>query len=246
MSEFTPSAFSPGFASRHDNAGAALRRAFEAPGMGFAEADIRQAARGHAAGPRHFSPEPVTPTHFSPAEPTPADLTAADMGFSDPLARARAEGHAQGYAEGRADATAEALVGVTRERALIEEIARGLADGRGFDREKLAERLRATVLGLVRRVVDETAIDGERLAARVAAAAKLLADSAESALLRVHPDDVPLLEGRLPATIFAAGDAAVARGSFVLEAASTVVEDGPDLWLDQLADAIERAALPSC
>ena len=31
------------------------------------------------------------------------------------------------------------------------------------------------------------------------------------------------------------------RGSFVLESASTVVEDGPDLWLDQLATAIGEA-----
>lgn len=232
--------FSPGFASRHDNAGAALRRAFDTPDTGFSVADIRQAVRG-AAGPRHFAPEAVAPREFSAAE-----TTAADMGFNDPLARARAEGHAQGYAEGRADAAAEAAAVVGRERALIEEISRGLAEGRGFDRDRLALRLRQTVLGLVRRLVDETAIDGVRLAARIAAATELLADSAEAALLRVNPDDVALLEGRLPATIFAAGDAALERGSFVLESASTVVEDGPDLWLDQLAEAIDRAALPTC
>ena len=53
-----------------------------------------------------------------------------------------------------------------------------------------------------------------------------------------------LLEGRLPATIFAVGDAAIARGSFVMESASTIVEDGPELWLDQLAQAIDRVAVP--
>ena len=65
-------------------------------------------------------------------------------------------------------------------------------------------------------------------------------------MLRVHPDDVALLEGRLPKSIFAAGDPAVARGSFVLESASTIVEDGPELWLDQLAQAIERVPVPKC
>ena len=48
--------------------------------------------------------------------------------------------------------------------------------------------------------------------------------------------------GLLPDTIFPVGDAAVARGSFVMEAASTIVEDGPALWMEQLTAAIERAA----
>ena len=99
-------------------------------------------------------------------------------------------------------------------------------------------------------LVGEAGVSADLLAARVEAAADLLADKAESALLRVHPADVALLDGKLPPTIFAAGDAAVARGSFVLESASTVVEDGPTLWLDQLALAIDRvplpAAAPSC
>ena len=71
------------------------------------------------------------------------------------------------------------------------------------------------------------------------------ADSAESAMLRVHPDDVALLEGKLPRSVFAVGDAAVTRGSFVLESASTIVEDGPELWLEQLAQAIDRVAVPA-
>jgi flagellar assembly protein FliH len=72
----------------------------------------------------------------------------------------------------------------------------------------------------------------------------LLADGAESALLRLHPDDVPLVQGKLPATIFPVGDPHVTRGSFVIESASTIVEDGPDVWLDQLAQAIDRVPIP--
>ena len=53
-----------------------------------------------------------------------------------------------------------------------------------------------------------------------------------------------LVEGKLPTTLFAVGDASIARGSFVLESASTIVEDGPDRWLDQLTQAIERVAVP--
>ena len=55
---------------------------------------------------------------------------------------------------------------------------------------------------------------------------------------------MPLLADALPKSIFAAADPHLARGSFVLESASTLVEDGPDLWLSQLAQAIERVPLP--
>src|SRR3546814_16503454 len=69
--------------------------------------------------------------------------------------------------------------------------------------------------------------------------------AAESALLRVNPADVALLDGKLPKNVFAAGDEGVQRGAFVLEAASTIVEDGPDLWLEQLGQAIDRIAVPT-
>src|SRR3546814_10579014 len=72
----------------------------------------------------------------------------------------------------------------------------------------------------------------------------MLADAAESALLRVNPADVALLDGKLPKNVFAAGDEGVQRGAFVLEAASTIVEDGPDLWLEQLGQALDRIAVP--
>jgi flagellar assembly protein FliH len=100
------------------------------------------------------------------------------------------------------------------------------------------------VLHLVTRLIGEAGVPADLLATRIAAATDLLADASESALLRLNPADVALVEGKLATTVFAAGDATVARGSFVLESASTVVEDGPDLWLDQLAAAIDRAAVP--
>jgi flagellar assembly protein FliH len=130
---------------------------------------------------------------------------------------------------------------------LGEALAGALAGAERFDRERVAQQLRQTVLALVARLVGEVGVSGELLAGRIAAAVDLLADAAESALLRLNPADLPLVEGLLPGTIFAAGDAEVARGSFVLESASTIVEDGPEQWLEQLGQAIERVAVPpSC
>ena len=114
-----------------------------------------------------------------------------------------------------------------------------------LDRDRVATQLRQTVLLLVGKLVGEIGISPDLLAGRIESATELLADSAEAALLRLHPDDVALIEGTLPKSIFAAGDPNVARGSFVLESASTIVEDGPAMWLDQLASAIDRVAVPA-
>ena len=239
------SSFIAGLSSRHDLAASVLAQAF-APAPGFVEAPP-------AATPRSFSPQGArepSATHFNPADrsanPTqgwdPLHCDAGTNAFLDPLA----EAHAAGYAEGLAAAAQELQAHAERDRALLADLAQGLVGGAHIDRGPLAERLRATVLHLVTRIVGEVGIAADVLAARVSAATDCLADAAESAMLRVHPDDVALLEGRLPTTVFAVGDASLTRGSFVLESASTVVEDGPEAWLEQLASAIDKVPHPSC
>ncbi len=233
--ESAPTGFIAGFAGRHDAAGAALRQAFAAKGTAFA--------------PRDMTPEPPpTPKHFEPADretdPTegwdPFDAGQPSTGFIDPVEAARTAG----FEEGVAAAMAETRANMDRDRVMLEALVTAINDDARVDRDRLATHLRQTVLHLVTLMVGETGIDGDLLSRRVTMAAGMLADDAESALVRIHPDDVPLVEGKLPANVFAAGDATVARGSFVLESSATIVEDGPDLWLEQLALAIDRAALP--
>lgn len=239
MSERQLNDFVAGFASRHDQAGAALRRAFAAKGVAFS--------------PRDMTPEPppapdARPRHFEPADrqedPTegwdPFDTTQQPSGFVDPIATAKAVG----YEEGVAAAMAQVAANATRDRALIDRLVAAINDDRRIDRDRLAGHLRQTVTQLVRQMVGEAGIDADLLNRRVALASGMLADDAESAVLRLNPDDMPLVDGHLPANIFAAGDANVERGHFLLESAATIVEDGPSLWLDQLTQAIERAALP--
>ncbi|MDP1028208.1 FliH/SctL family protein [Sphingomonas sp. KR1UV-12] len=242
MSEFVA-----GFAARHEVAAGLLRAAFAPAPTGFAAVDPRARVAPMAAGAAGMGGE-AGPKHFSPANraenPTagwnPLDATAEPTPFVDPVEAA----HAAGYAEGVAAAAAAANAAQSRDADLLTGIAGSLGADR-LDREAMAARLRQTVLMLVTRVVGDVGVAADRLAARIDAAAGMLADAAESAMLRVHPDDVALLDGRLPATIFAVGDASVDRGSFVLESASTVVEDGPAMWLEQLAAAIDRVPLPT-
>ncbi|KRC79552.1 FliH/SctL family protein [Sphingomonas sp. Root241] len=236
--------FAPGFSGRIQAAANVLQRAF-GEGAAFAAADVGSIGR------RGFEePAPVSPRHFSPADPGvnptegwdpfTAEVPPAPTAFIDPIAAA----HEAGFAEGRAAALAEIEEAHAREAALLDQVSTALAAGAHFDRERMAGHLRQTVLHLVQRMIGDAGIAPDILAARITAAVDLLADGAESALLRLHPDDVPLVQGKLPATIFPVGDPHVTRGSFVIESASTIVEDGPDIWIEQLAQAIDRVPIP--
>ncbi|ATY33016.1 FliH/SctL family protein [Sphingomonas psychrotolerans] len=238
------SEFAPGFTSRMQAAAHVLHRAF-GESAAFAAADIGSIGR------RGFEePAPVTPRHFSPADPGTnptegwdpfvAEAPASPVSFTDPIAAAREAG----FAEGRAAALAEVEEARAREAALLDQVSAALAAGAHFDRERMAGHLRQTVLHLVQRMIGDAGVAPDILAARITAAVDLLADGAESALLRLHPDDVPLVQGKLPTTIFPVGDPHVTRGSFVIESASTIVEDGPEIWLEQLAHAIDRVPIP--
>jgi flagellar assembly protein FliH len=230
-----PVAFVAGFAARHERSAAGTLAAAFAAAPGFAPIDVRDRLQG---SPRHFSPAnpDCNPTEgWDPLDPEAEIATEID-----PIEVA----HATGFAEGLAAAQTAAAETAARDQQLVSELLEALKFGGGFDREAMAGRLRQTVLFLVSRLVGETGVAADLLATRVDAAADLLADKAEAALLRLNPDDVALLDGKLPTTIFAAGDANVTRGSFVLESASTIVEDGPELWLEQLAAAIERVPTP--
>lgn len=234
-----PNGFMPGLSSRHNDAAFALRRAFADRPIGFAPADLLARIRDAAPeGPKHFHP---ADRDSNPTEGwDPLDATAMTTPFIDSVEAARAAG----YAEGLAAANAGAAQAVERDRALLDDLLAALRADDRIDRDAIAGKLRQTVTFLVGKLVGEIGVSADILAARIEAAAGLLADATEPAMLRVHPDDVALLDGRLPSTIFAVGDEAIARGSFVLEAASTIVEDGPELWLEQLSHAIDRVAVP--
>ncbi|MEG3176869.1 FliH/SctL family protein [Sphingomonas sp. RB3P16] len=248
MSEFTA-----GFSARGQGVAEALKAAF-APRVGFAPADLRDRV---ARGPVSFAPQASSagvgesgPRHFAPADPDsnptegwdPFDPSTANQPapFVDPIEVA----HANGYAAGVEAALSEIAVTGERDRTLLATLAQALQADDRIDRDAVARRLRQTVLYLVTRLVGEVGIAPDLLARRIEAATDLLSDAAESAILHVHPDDVALLEGKLPRQIFAVGDDAIARGAFQLESASTIIEDGPDLWLEQLAHAIDRVAVP--
>jgi len=157
------------------------------------------------------------------------ERTANQPGFTRSLAMAQAAA----CIEGMAATVTEFGEAHAPERAMLVELAVALRNKERIDREQVAQQLRQAV-----RLLGSGLIAPDILARRIELAAERLADSSESALLRLHPDDVASLEGKLPGTVFAIGDAGVGRGSFVLESASAIIEDRPEQWLEQLAQAM--------
>ncbi|MDJ0276566.1 FliH/SctL family protein [Sphingomonas sp. 2R-10] len=241
----TASGFVAGFASRHVAAADILARAFGTPDP-FAATGVMPVRPGDfggsaaAGGPKHFRPaDPdANPTEGWDPFSTVVDEVASTL---DPVAEARAAG----YAEGLAAAAAASKSDAARDHALLARLAEALGTATHVDREAMATRLRQTVLTLVRQIVGEVGVSANHLIDRIDAAADLLADGAESAILRMHEADIALVEGKLPKAVFPVADAQVERGGFILESASTVVEDGPSLWLEQLGAAIETVPVPN-
>ena len=205
-----------------------------------------------AGGPVHFSPAPQ-PQHFRPATPG-ANPTAGWDPFDPMGEKGKSESQAaydaveaaraEGFAEGMAAAERMAAERGEADAQALARIAAGLEAMSGFDRDALAGRLRQTVIFLVSRLIGEAGVSAELLARRIDAAVALLADSAEAAVLKLNPEDLPLVETQVPATVSPSADPEIERGGFRIETRTTSIEDGPGAWLNQLAAALDRAALP--
>lgn len=213
---------------------------------GFAE------TRMETPKPRGFEPAAAGPKHFTPADPDSNPTEGWDpfdpkvetrpevIERFDPVAAARAEGFADGLAAARGEAEAIRLA----ETAAIERLVASLQNISGFDRDSLAARLRQTVLHLVTRLVGDVGLSPPLLEARIAAAVALIADSTEIGTIRLNPEDLKLLEGRLPERLAAVADPSVEPGGIRVETRTTVIEESPSQWLHQLAAAIDKTALP--
>lgn len=176
-------------------------------------AEFREAVTFGAPDPHTRSPSP-------PSMPQP-----------DPAAAALARAFADGEAAGRAAATAEADASAARQRALrlafrsLDEVAA----------QVLSEDLAATVMALCDATLAGCAIDRDALLARCHAAAKRIGGAAETLVLHLHPDDAAMLGPDAISGWHLTADAALERGTVLIEAADGVVSDGPAEWRRAIA-----------
>ncbi|MFC3099927.1 flagellar biosynthesis protein [Altererythrobacter lauratis] len=147
---------------------------------------------------------------------------------------ALAEAFAQGEAHGRAMAeaafieTEEARAALTLSLAQLDE---------GMERE-LAQRLAECVAALCEATLAPLALDREALERRCVRAAGMVGEGITDASLRLHPDDVRLLDPGFASTWHILPDPMLERGSVVFDTAEGAVVDGPAEWRAALREAL--------
>ena len=160
------------------------------------------------------------------AEPTPD--------APDPLAIAYAEGHAAGVAEATAKAEAEAMVAEAARQHLSFSFTRLDADLA----EQLRHKLHETVTALSESALQPLALDAGALARRVECAVAMFMRADDERVIRLHPDDLTLLAGKLPPDWQFIPDAALERGALRVETSSGGIEDGPAQWRAAITEAL--------
>jgi flagellar assembly protein FliH len=151
----------------------------------------------------------------------------------------KAEAYALGFEEGRRTSELE----LAADRAAMADLMDALEVLQPQPTNALALLLAETVDRLVRQICGAVAIDADLLNERCQAAAALIGTETGPARLRLHPDDVPLVDPkRLRVPIV--GDDTIQRGNLVLETGLGWIEDGPAVRLDRLRAELDRMGAP--
>ena len=151
----------------------------------------------------------------------------------------RAQAFAEGFDQGRESAEIE----FAEQREAIAKLVQSIDLLQPEPTNALALLLAEAVDRLVRQIVGQVEIDGATLMARAEAAAALIGSETEPSCLRLHPEDVPLLDGAyIPVELV--GDPNLQRGSLVLETGAGWIEDGPAVRLDRLRAELDRMGAP--
>jgi flagellar assembly protein FliH len=142
--------------------------------------------------------------------------------------------YTQGVAAGRAAVEAEIAARDQARTGLSLSLSQ-LDEALG---EQLADRLAQTVMGLCQAAMAPYAIDPAMLQRRCIAAAGVMGEGIIDASLRLHPDDIDLLDRGFASTWHIEPDGALERGTLVFDMAEGAVEDGPAQWRAALAEAL--------
>lgn len=151
----------------------------------------------------------------------------------------RAEAFAQGFEQGRQAMIAE----FARDREALAALIRSAEALQPEPAGPLASVLAETVTRLVRQIVGEVKIDPAMLLERAETIAELVTAESGPARLRMHPDDIAMLEG-VDLGIAIAPDHHLASGTIILESGEGWIEDGPQVRLARLRQQLDNMGMP--
>lgn len=152
----------------------------------------------------------------------------------DPIADAYARGYADGAQAADDAARAEAAVSDAARHRIETVLAR--MDSATTD--QFAERLKDTVLSLCQAVLTDAALAPDALTRRVTTAAAMFSRAGDERVIRLHPEDLALVQGRLPDNWHCEPDPQMERGALRIETSGGGVEDGPAQWRAALEEAL--------
>lgn len=171
----------------------------------------------------------------------------ARFGGSQPDPAALAREHAQAQLDAAMAETIAAAEQRGREAALAEMAEEGriagtlsLALARLDDamQDQLSTRMAETVCALCEATMAPMVLDPDALQKRCVDAAGMVGEGIIDASLRLHPDDIALLDKGFAATWHILADPDLERGSVQFDMAEGAVRDGPAQWRMALREAL--------
>lgn len=188
--------------------------------------DLFALAGGGGGG---FSRDPRFASGSAAAVPAPPVVE-----VEDPIATAFAQGFAAGSNEAMEAAEQAAYAAAEAREKLDFSFAKLDADLA----EQLRHKLLETVTALCESVLHPLALDADALSRRVETAVSMFTRADDERVIRLHPDDLALVLGKLPADWQFIPDAALERGALRVETSSGGVEDGPSQWREAITEAL--------
>lgn len=162
-----------------------------------------------------------------PAEPVEQPQDPVELAFTEGFAAGTESAQAQAAQQGREDTEAAQKLGLSLTR-LDAEMA-----------EELRQRFVDTVMALCEATLAPFALDANALATRVGRAVAMLSRADDERVIRLNPEDLKLVAGKLDQQWSVQADPALTRGELRVETANGGVEDGPAQWRRALAEAFE-------
>lgn len=176
---------------------------------------------------------------YSDGEASGMERMGAEASGKIDIAQVQADAFAEGFNEGRRTVEME----VAAERHAVAALAETLEQYRPEAPDELAELLAETVDRLVRQIVGEVVIDKEMLQSRVMNVASIIIEASAPAKMRLHPDDLDRLAGsNMELDMIADPD--LLPGSVIVETATGWIEDGPEVGIEKLRQALDRMSVP--
>jgi flagellar assembly protein FliH len=196
--------------------------------------------------------KPAPSTHFTPwggsadhprrrasdFAPSPMPSAPEDEPELD-IESIRAQAFAEGFDHGRQTVLAE----FARQREALAQLIRSAEALQPEPSGPLAAVLTEAVTRLVRQIVGEVKIDPVLLKERAEAIADLVTAECGPARLRMHPDDIAMLDG-IELGVPVAADHHLASGTIILESGEGWIEDGPQVRLARLRTQLDTMSLP--